>query len=204
MKTYPSIEKRFSKKEEYYFFDKLDGSNIRAEWSKKQGFYKFGSRKQLIDENSGVLGESIELIKRLEEEFSKIAKENKWDRFIAFFEFLGDNSFAGNHENEVHKVVLIDISIYKKGFLDPISFLKIFEENEIIETPAFLGKRKPNELFLDEVKSGILEGMTFEGVIGKRSSGKTTHDYFKVKNIEWLNKLKNYCGNNIQLYNRLK
>jgi len=202
MKSYPSIDKKFAKKESYYFFDKLDGSNIRAEWSKKKGFYKFGSRNQLIDETHDLLGESVLLIKELEEIFTKIAKKEKIDRFIAFFEYYGENSFAGSHQDEKHKVVLFDVNIYKKGFMPPNNFVKIFENK--IEIPKLLYIGKPTTPFLDSVKDGTLEGMTFEGVIGKRLKGKTTIDYFKAKNIEWVDRLKNNCGDNEALFNRLK
>lgn len=37
MKQYPSITTKFSKAKTIAF-DKLDGSNIRAEWSDKKGF----------------------------------------------------------------------------------------------------------------------------------------------------------------------
>lgn len=202
MKTYPSIEKKFSKKESYYLFDKLDGSNIRAEWSKKRGFYKFGSRNALIDENHEQLGESVLLIKELEEEFTKIARSEKIDRFIAFFEFLGENSFAGSHSAEPHKVVLIDFNIYKKGFMPPKKFIEIFEDR--IEIPKLIYIGKINETILSEIRNNTLNGMTFEGVIGKRIIGSSSHDYFKYKSQAWLDKLKDTCGNNITLYNRLK
>jgi len=39
VKTYPSIDAKICDGQ-YYVFDKLDGSNIRAEWSKKQQLYK--------------------------------------------------------------------------------------------------------------------------------------------------------------------
>lgn len=203
MKSYPSIDKKFAKKEEYYFFDKLDGSNIRAEWSKKKGFYKFGSRNALIDENHEQLGESVLLIKALEKEFNDFAKKSKIDRFVAFFEFFGENSFAGSHKDEAHKVVLIDVNEYKKGFMSPKDFLNYFEESNI-EIPKLLHKGKPTMEFIESVNNGEIEGMTFEGVIGKRKQSKTSHDYFKVKNKAWLDKLKDKCGNNIALYNRLK
>lgn len=203
MKSYPSIEKRFAKKETYYFFDKLDGSNIRAEWSKKKGFYKFGTRKRLLEEKEEGLGEAVTLIKALEKDFSDFAKKQKIDRFVAFFEFFGDNSFAGNHEKETHKVVLIDLNIYKKGFLPPKEFMNLFE-NSNIEIPKLLYVGKPNQDFFESVWNGTLKGMTFEGVIGKRMIGKNSHDYFKTKNKAWLDKLKEKCGNNQALYNRLK
>lgn len=201
MKSYPSIDKKFAKKENYYFFDKLDGSNIRAEWSKKKGFYKFGSRNQLINEEHELLGESVLLIKALEDKFTEIAKKNKIDRFVAFFEYYGENSFAGSHEDEEHKVVLFDVSLYKKGFMPPSDFIKTFDG--IIEIPKLLYIGKPTEPFLESIRNGTLEGMTFEGVIGKRLKGKTTIDYFKVKNLDWINKLKEKCGTNAALFNRL-
>ena len=203
MKSYPSIEKRFAKKETYYIFDKLDGSNIRAEWSKKKGFYKFGTRKRLLEEKEEGLGEAVTLIKEFEKDFLDFAKKQKVDRFVAFFEFFGENSFAGNHEKEDHKVVLIDLNIYKKGFLHPKDFINLFE-NSNIEIPKLLYVGKPNQDFFESVWNGTLEGMTFEGVIGKRMIGKNSHDYFKTKNKAWLDKLKERCGNNQALYNRLK
>jgi len=62
MKSYPTISTKI-KPTQIYAFDKIDGSNIRVEWSDKQGFYKFGSRNRLIDENTYRLGESVNLIK---------------------------------------------------------------------------------------------------------------------------------------------
>lgn len=203
MKSYPSIEKKFAKKEKYYFFDKLDGSNIRAEWSAKKGFYKFGTRKRLLEENEPLLGEAVLLIKEKEDEFALFAKKEKIERFVAFFEFFGENSFAGSHEDELHKIVLIDVDVYKKGFIPPKEFIDIFKKYKI-EIPKILHIGKANSDFLDSVCTGKLDGMTFEGVIGKRMKGKTTHDYFKIKNREWLDKLKEKCGENKMLYNRLK
>ena len=50
MKSYRSIPfaNKIPENETFYVFDKLDGSNIRAEWNPKKGFYKFGSRSQLL------------------------------------------------------------------------------------------------------------------------------------------------------------
>lgn len=38
MQQYPSINKEVIKDLDYYVFDKLDGSNIRVEFSLKKGF----------------------------------------------------------------------------------------------------------------------------------------------------------------------
>jgi hypothetical protein len=44
-------------------FDKLDGSNIRAEWDRKKGWGLFGSRKRLLDAGHPLLGQAIGLIR---------------------------------------------------------------------------------------------------------------------------------------------
>lgn len=59
MKYYPSITKEIRHDIYIYAFDKLDGSNIRAEWNSKRGFYKFGTRNQLMDEKTDPWGQSI-------------------------------------------------------------------------------------------------------------------------------------------------
>ena len=61
MKEYPTISTKIVD-QPIYAFDKLDGSNIRAEWTKKQGFYKFGKRHGLVDETNLLLGDAKSLI----------------------------------------------------------------------------------------------------------------------------------------------
>ena len=89
MKSYPSITTKIDFSKEYYLFDKLDGSNIRAEWSKKQGFYKFGSRTQLLTPDQVNLYPAIEYIKNMKTYFSellsdKLAKYN-YESAVCFF-----------------------------------------------------------------------------------------------------------------------
>ena len=43
-------------------FDKLDGSNIRAEWDRQRGWHLFGSRRRLLDATQPLLGQAIQLI----------------------------------------------------------------------------------------------------------------------------------------------
>lgn len=56
MKQYPSISHDPVKGSPFYVFDKLDGSNMRVEWHPKKGFWKFGSKTQLVDPKSSPLG----------------------------------------------------------------------------------------------------------------------------------------------------
>src|SRR5580700_8640101 len=43
-------------------FEKLDGSNIRAEWDRTRGWHRFGSRRRLLDAAQPLLGQAIQLI----------------------------------------------------------------------------------------------------------------------------------------------
>lgn len=64
MKTYPSIPRSTGQSfQEYdaYVFDKLDGSNLRFEWSRKKGWVKYGTRRRLFDTTDPVFGEAITL-----------------------------------------------------------------------------------------------------------------------------------------------
>jgi len=198
MKQYPSITTKFSKSK-VYAFDKIDGSNIRAEWSDKNGFYKFGSRNQIMDENHPYLGDAVGLIRQKEEELSKIFLSQNWKRVVAFFEFYGENSFAGSHQAEEHFVTLIDVNVYKRGMLEPDRFIELFES---VGIPQVVYKGVIDEEFVTSVKKGTLEGMTFEGVVCKYTL-KGEHKMFKIKNRAWIDKLKEKCDGNDALFRRL-
>lgn len=202
MKSYPSIGTKLQRTK-VIVFDKLDGSNIRAEWSKKKGFYKFGSRNRLIDNKHPMLGESIDLIvENYQEQLSSIFSTKKLERAVAFFEFYGEGSFAGSHEvDEKHKVILIDVNVYTRGMIEPVHFIELFEE---IGIPKVLFRGVLDEQLVTEVKNGTLEGMTFEGVVCKYHNQKNKIvKMFKIKNRSWINRLKEKCDGNDTLFRRL-
>ena len=201
MKSYPSIGTKFERTK-VVTFDKLDGSNIRAEWSSKKGFYKFGSRNRLIDRNQPILGESVDLIvENYQEQLSSIFSAKKWERAVAFFEFHGENSFAGSHDEEEHQVTLIDVNVYKRGMVEPLHFIELFEE---VGIPKVLYKGVLTEELVTSVKNGTLEDMTFEGVVCKYHNPKNkVVKMFKIKNRSWINQLKEKCDGNDALFRRL-
>lgn len=199
MKQYPSIPGKITKTN-VWAFDKLDGSNIRAEWSRKKGFYKFGSRNRLIDENDLQFGEAVHLIEQQQDVLEAIFQKHGWERTVAFFEYWGENSFAGSHEDEDHKVTLIDVNVYKRGMIEPQQFVQMFGDR--VEIPNVLHKGVINEQLITDVKNGTLDGMTFEGIVCKFKH-KNAMKMFKVKNREWINKLKDKCDGNDALFRRL-
>lgn len=108
MKQYPSITAEIRYDIPVLAFNKLDGSNIRAEWTKKQGFFKFGIRTRLLGTDEKPLGEAIELIKnKYEKDLHDIFVKDRCEKIVCFFEFFGPSSAFGQHlETEDHDVIL--------------------------------------------------------------------------------------------------
>ena len=184
MKHYPSIPRFFDRVNDYLgnsciAFEKLDGSNIRAEWSRKQGWYKFGTRKTMIGGDSA-FKEAVDLI-RDTADIIPLALDNPKFPFVAFFEFLGDNSMAGFHIPEDPKrIVLIDVSLYKQGMLSPYEFNRLFMN---VSTPKVVYEGILTHEFVNSVKRGEIG--SFEGVVVKGIDGKMPW-MTKIKSDAWL------------------
>jgi hypothetical protein len=206
MKSYPSISSKIDFGDEYIVFQKLDGSNIRAEWSKKQGFYKFGTRTRLLGEDQPMLLPSKDLIlEKYGDELEYRFKNAKYERAITFFEYYGPKSFAGNHEyddinNGNMDVTMIDISPYKQGIMAPQDFLDFCDG---ISHPIVVQYGKINKKWVDSVRDGYFLDISFEGVVLKSKTSKKFKSC-KVKTKQWLNKLREHCNGNEQLFNKLK
>ncbi len=181
-----------------------DGTNIRAEWNSKKGFYKFGTRTQLIDENSKPFGRSISLIKEsFEEDLSMVFEEQKYKSAICFFEYWGEDSFAGNHNfDKPMKATLIDVAPYNMGILPPTQFIKLFGHLDIADC---LYEGHITTEFVDSVKTSTLEGIGLEGVVCKGANDKKTKMpiMFKIKSRAWLERLKIYCNGDEKLFEKL-
>ena len=177
MKQYPQILGAPSEVRRFkaYVFDKLDGSNIRFEWSKKQGFYKFGTRRRLLDPFDPIYGPAIDIFfAKYAEKLSKIFRELKWERCMSYAEYFGPESFAGIHSEDDIKdndmdIVLFDVSVHRKGLLGPREFLDTFKNH--VELPRFLGIQNWGPELVRKVRAGELGGVTFEGIVGKAGSG---------------------------------
>jgi hypothetical protein len=195
VKEYPSIARSTGQKfREFdaYVFDKLDGSNIRAEWSRKSGWNKYGTRTRLFNINDPDFGEAIPIFESVfADDLTKIAKKAGWEGLTVFMEFWGEQSIAGYHvKDDPKKLTLFDANPYKKGILGPREFLDLFGH---LNTAKFLGKMHWTRGFVERVWNGEIEGITCEGVVGKAGSG---HDLImaKAKTKVWIEKVKAKCG----------
>lgn len=196
MKKYPTIE--------YYgehwsipifAFYKLDGSSMRFEWNKKRGFYKFGSRNVMIDENSEQFGIGVKIFKeKYEEPLSKIFTTKKYrdiQSFVCFAEFIGTKSAFGQHEfgNDVFDVVLFDIDRYKKGFVPPKEFIDDFGD---VGIPRVVYTGNLNKEFVNRVKInefGLSEGVICKGKVQTRKGVDQLY-YCKIKTDDWFERLR--------------
>lgn len=180
-------------------FMKYDGQNFRAEWNRKSGWCKFGSRRVLVNESSPEFGPAIKLFQEewadnLEKVVNKMMP--KWSlNATVFLEYYGPFSFAGNHDpetlnkmgftvesNEPMKLRLIDVSIHKRGFLNPYEFRAKFGHLDIAET---LYEGILTQEFLNDVREGndnvrkyYRDQAIFEGVVCKGGDG---HDLWMCK-----------------------
>lgn len=171
-----------------YVFDKIDGSNLRFEYSRKRGWYKFGTRNRLFDETDDVFGPAkVLFLESMGKEIQDMAKYHGWDSIVAFAEFAGPNSFAGKHvATEAKELWLFDIALNKKGILGPSEFLTKFSHCHI---PHCLGRYNWTREFVEQVRLGQIQGITFEGCVGKSGEG---HDLImaKAKTQAWIDKVK--------------
>lgn len=181
MKSYPSITSKVSLGEHVWAFVKIDGSQIRTEWSAKRGFYKLGSRRQLID-SQNLLGQAqVSLDQDFAEDLAAIFKQLKWERVVCFFELFGLNSFAGSHQpGETLSLVLFDVAPYRQDLVAPKKFVGLFGHLNI----ARIDYSGPaDEDFIESVRAST--DLT-EGVVCKTRKG----GMFKIKTRDWIQRVK--------------
>jgi hypothetical protein len=196
MKHYPEIE--------YYgdywglpiiAFEKLDGSNLRFEYSHKRGFYKFGTRNMMIDRKSTPFGFAIDLfLEKYEKPLTEIFKSKTYRNtlsFVCFAELHGEKSEFGQHEfgNDTFDATLFDISEYKKGLIPPRQFINDFRG---IGIPKIIYEGNLNSNFVVDVKTNqfnLKEGVVCKGVIPNKKEPHNLY-YCKIKTNEWFERLR--------------
>lgn len=181
-------------------FYKYDGSNLRWEWTPKKGWYKFGTRTQLFNDKTPIYNEAIPLFLKefgigdivVEKIKHYMGKKKIPERIIAFTEFFGPSSFAGSHkEDEQKELKLIDISIYKQGFMNPKIFYDLFDEYDFCAELIYKGNMSSQ--FINQVIDGQFP--VYEGVVCKGSDWNS-----KIKTRQYLMRLKGEFGDEWEKY----
>lgn len=195
--------------ENVWAFNKLDGQNLGVRYSAKRNeFINFISRHRQVDENDNQFGLAVRYFKeRYEEHLKQIIANNSGKKglfngaqeIMFFFEWYGENSFAGFHmDGDELNLYLIDVFIAKKGYIEPKDFYDIFCQDNVILTPELIYRGKLTKNFIEAIKNNdwTIEGCEFptvkEGVVCRRSSlikGQRMPKC-KFKTLWWLNKLK--------------
>jgi hypothetical protein len=192
MKEYPSIPgSAQAPRKPCLAFYKYDGSNLRFEYSKKQGWHKFGTRHQLFDKTHEVFGSAVDIfLNKYAQTIEDLRKQEfrESQSVIVFCEFFGKESFAGQHKPDDPKdLMLFDVNFHKRGIMSPRDFKDFFEGKDVAQV-VYEGNL--NEEFIAAVKENRLDGVTLnEGVVCKGGSG---HDVWmaKIKTNQYFDKLK--------------
>jgi len=194
LKPYPSIENWIGHLgNQVTAFYKYDGSNLRVERNKKGEWKKFGTRTRLFDEKDPDFGSAIAVFKNTYEDvLNKIIKTEKIFRnaqnIIAYMEFFGPRSFAGQHHaDDPKELMLFDVNVHKLGFLGPKDFINIFGE---IKSAKVVYQGALTQGFVNQVKNGEIPDLV-EGVICKYgTTGSHNIGYCKIKTNKYLEELK--------------
>jgi len=206
MKTYRSIPgpSKAPKGEHCIAFYKHDGSNIRVEYNRKQGWYKFGTRRQMIDDQDPCFGPAIDVFKNTQAEgLAKVFTDNpnyrNADSIVVFLEYFGPSSFGCYHDyTEKFRLSLIDVDIPKRGFVLPSQFVKDFGHLD----HAHVVYRGPfDDQFVQDVKDnkfGLKEGVVAKGV--SPCKGLPVHGLWmcKVKTKWWMTELKRRAKESVE------
>ena len=201
MKEYPSIPKVLN---DYIGLDcvafrKYDGSNIRIEWAKKRGWYKWATRGYLFDATDKNFGDTVDIFNKTHAELlEKVIRDNypKADSAIVYMEYLGPHSFAGLHDpgvlqvdnNDPKELVLFDVNIHKRGFVSPLDFVSKFGH---VRSAEVVYQGRLTEDFIKEVREGKYP--VNEGVVCKGGEGHKLWTC-KIKTWDYLKKIQKFFG----------
>lgn len=196
-----------------YGFNKLDGQNFCVRYNpKNEEFGPFGSRTVSVDEGSIQFGDVVKYFKesRIPDILRTIVKKNSVKKGVFngveeitfFFEWYGENSFAGKHQDgDEMELALIDVFLKKRGYMEPKDFVDMFYRTplrvadlvykgplnkEIISAVQNIDSVRPVCLD-DAMPSAVIK----EGVVFKRSTllKGQRRPSVKVKTKWWLDKL---------------
>jgi hypothetical protein len=191
-------------------FEKLDGTNISFYWDADHMYHAFGTRRDkfimptkyksssqgIEDFRSKHPGLDVDPLKFDSNlELDQILRDNFYNsQVIVFAEFLGKNSFAGQHDPlDEKQFIIIDILV-DGAMIVPEEFISLFGKFNI---PKVIYKGKYTGQFVEDVRNGkykVNEGVVVKGVV----KGKVYMT--KIKTNAYLEKLKNKFQDNWKDY----
>ncbi|HEY9850758.1 MAG TPA: RNA ligase family protein [Leptolyngbyaceae cyanobacterium] len=197
--VYPKIpDSKNCPLEQCIAFEKYDGTNLHWVWETELGWYAFGTRRDRFDLDEMGIAQFNAAHPGLEEapiffkehfanQLENIFKNNpKYHspEITVFTEFLGLNSFAGMHQkNDQKQLILFDVET-ARGIINPFQFIEDFRELNIARV-VYRGKLTGK--FIDDVREGKYN--VSEGVVCK--GGKTNDKLWmvKIKTNAYMNRL---------------
>jgi RNA ligase-like protein len=152
-------------------FDKLDGTNVIFYRNREGEWYAFGTRRDKFPlHHNGIKEFNIAHpgLEEASEIFDASDFDNNGKELTLFFEFLGENSFAGQHQkNDPKKLVLIDVSVDGK-ILPPEDFINYSSKLEF-EIPNIIYRGKYSGQLIEDIRKGnTKEGAVIKGVVDGR------------------------------------
>jgi hypothetical protein len=197
--AYPKIpDSKNSPLEKCIAFEKYDGTNLHWVWESELGWYAFGTRRDRFDlDERGIadfnaahpgLETAAELfIRDFAQPLAAIWRSNPdyhSPEITVFTEFFGDRSFAGMHQQDDPKrLVLFDVAT-QLGIVEPERFVRDFSAVNIARV-VYSGKLTGK--FIEDIRTGKYD--VEEGVVCK---GKNANGIWmvKVKTTAYMNRLK--------------
>lgn len=189
-------------------FEKYDGTNLHWVWERELGWYAFGTRRNRFDlDDRGIadfhaahpgLPDAADLFRNewaepLEELFTT-NPDYAADEITVFTEYVGQESFAGQHKpGDPKQLVLFDVEM-PQGFVPPETFIRDFEKwniARVIYEGRLTGK------FIHDVREGRYD--VKEGVVCKGLEEDQIW-MVKIKTIEYMNRLKTAFAENWEDY----
>jgi hypothetical protein len=167
-----------------------------------------------------MLGGAVTIFKakyapQLEEFFHRDKLTRNEREVIVFGEYFGPKSYAGTHQvDDVKNVVIFDVMVGHKNrrFYKPFDFIDTFQS--LVEIPPVLYTGNLTDQFISDVRNGAYTAEfhrltdnkfpLFEGVIckGTANTGAFAGNMWqcKIKTQEYLDSLKNKFGNDWEKY----
>ncbi|MBW4493276.1 MAG: RNA ligase family protein [Oscillatoria princeps RMCB-10] len=179
-------------------FEKYDGTNLHWVWEAELGWYAFGTRRDRFDlDDMGIADfnaahpglEAAPAIFRRDFATSLEAlftnnPHYQCPEITVFTEFLGANSFAGMHNKDDPKQLVIFDVLTDRGLVHPEEFIREFKNLNIARV-VYRGKLTGQ--FIDNIRVGKY-GVA-EGVVCKGGTNPNNLWMVKIKTYAYMNKL---------------